>query len=431
VRFCVLRNYEGFPAKNVGSDIDFLITPSELPGAIRALASIEGIRIIGFAERYYVAHLFVEGVSTAPGVRCLGIDFIWSLNWKGITYLPTDMLLEAATQRQVNDETYLVPSPAHEAIISLLSSLLVGGWLKEKYFPKVHKIFTDNRCNVFAALRPAFGDKPATQLVSAVIEGDRPKMLKCVSSLRILLVLRSLLRRPIRSIRAVFGYHKREFAVRCTPQTLETVCISDPDGLNKAANLEHELISMLQYSAKHIERRRFGLGVSPALNSPEEIANADLRFTAQCHSVATISEIVLCMAKEWLSRFKKKDNLTLRIYAEYYHDLLIVPQSYHYCGPMWFARLVGGLIPSFNLWILLDAAPDASQSEITQLMPVENLRQLKAYRSFVITRKKYVILDARMSTARLAEDMYIAIVDMLAQRADRQLKRRLSASVCR
>ena len=152
LRPCILRNYEGFPASNVGGDVDFLIRPSELPRAIRALGSLRGIRIVGYAERHYVAHVFVEGVSSEPGIRALGLDFIWSLNWKGLEYLSTDAVLQTAMPRRAGDLTFLVPSPVHEAIISLLSSQLIGGWLKEKYFPKVQQTFAGERSEVIAAL---------------------------------------------------------------------------------------------------------------------------------------------------------------------------------------------------------------------------------------------------------------------------------------
>ena len=234
LRTCVLRNYEGFPDCNVGSDVDFLIRKGELRSAIRALRSIKGIRIVGYAERSYAAHVFVEGVSPTPGVRAIGLDFVWSLNWKGLQYLTADDVLHAAIQRQAGDLTLLVPSPAHEAIISLLSSLLIGGWIKEKYSAKVHRTFAGDSLEVTAALLPAFGRQAATRLVDSVVNGDRQAMLSCVKPLRVSLTWRALLHSPFRSVSAIARYHVREFIVRCTPTTLETIFIS---GLDKVGNL--------------------------------------------------------------------------------------------------------------------------------------------------------------------------------------------------
>src|SRR5580658_10253358 len=75
LRPCILRNYEGFPNENVGGDVDFLIRPSDLPSAMRALRSIESVRIVGYAEHPHVASVFLAGTSSTPGSRSLQVDF--------------------------------------------------------------------------------------------------------------------------------------------------------------------------------------------------------------------------------------------------------------------------------------------------------------------------------------------------------------------
>jgi hypothetical protein len=127
VRCCVLRNYEGFPEQNLGHDVDLLIRSADLPRAVAALRSVDGIRIVGATVRAGGPSLFLEGVSAEDGVRALQVDFITSLNWKGMPHLQTEAILEAAIPRHAGNMSFLVPAPAHEAIISLLSSLLVGG----------------------------------------------------------------------------------------------------------------------------------------------------------------------------------------------------------------------------------------------------------------------------------------------------------------
>ena len=108
-------------------------------------------------------------------------------------------MLQAAIPRRAGNLEFLVPSPVHEAIISLLSSLLIGGWLKEKYFPKVQRTFADARMTVIATLSPAFGPKTAMRLANAVVEGDRGKMVDRVKPLRIALALHALRHKPLRT----------------------------------------------------------------------------------------------------------------------------------------------------------------------------------------------------------------------------------------
>jgi hypothetical protein len=423
VRPCVLRNYEGFPATNIGSDIDFLISPHQLPRAIRALRSIEGIRIVGYAERHYVGNVFLEGISLAPKTRSLEIDFDFGLTFKGLPYLPTDAVLEAAIPRQAENLKFFVPSPVHEAIISLLASLLVGGWLKEKYFPGVQQTFAGERSEAIAALVPQLGFKIATQFVDTVIGGERQKVLDSIRSLRASIKFRSLLYKPCRSASGLVRHYAREFVVRFSPMALETVCILSLDGDARATIIEG-LIPILQSTAKVVEKRRLWPRSPFPRGFQEAEAVVDSRAGAPSVSLFSMAKVAQWLVKDWLSLFTEKKSLTLRICESYYHDLLIDLQGQRYGISRWFARLAGKLLPPADLWILLDPGAEAMGTMSLGLPPGEIARRLDAYRSFVKTRKRYVILESNKSVASVTNNAYAAIIDALSQRANRQLDKR-------
>jgi hypothetical protein len=406
VRFCVLRNYEKFPAENMGGDIDFLIDPSDLERSIRALRSVPGIRITGYSERSWVAHAFVEGVSQAPGIRALQVDFLGLLSWKGQAYLPTEAILQAAAPRQAGSLKFLVPSPVHEAIVSLFASLLVGGWLKEKYFPKVRQTFAKDRAGAVAALSPQFGPRLAARLVEAVIAGARGKILGCVGPLRVSVTLRGLMRRPASGFWAAVLYFAREIALRFSPQSVETVCILGLETSGKARFIAG-LSPLLEASAKIVERR--------AADSGERVAGA---------SFGSMAKALAWLLEEWRGQFLGKKNLTLRIIGGGGCELAIAPRQHGYSGPEWFARFVGRLFPSPVLWLLLEGDAGGGKANNGEALPAEALRQLAAYRAFVKTKKEYVILNASQPEARIVEEAYAAIIDRLARRAARQLKSR-------
>jgi hypothetical protein len=252
VRFCVLRNYEGFPAENLGNDVDFLIRPFELPRAMHALRSCAGVRIVGFTEAHSVASVFLEGTLAIPDGRSLQVDFFLNLSWKGLPYLPVDAVLSAAIPRRAGNLDFLVPSPVHEAITSLFASLLVGGWLKEKYFPQVQRTFASDRSEVIAALLPQFGLKPVTRLVDSMIDGDRQMILGCITPLRAALTRRKLLQNPVRGAFIIICHYVRVFVFRYSPKRVETVCILGLDASSKTMLIE-SLSPLLQASAKVVE----------------------------------------------------------------------------------------------------------------------------------------------------------------------------------
>jgi hypothetical protein len=421
MRYCVLRNYEGFPDKNIGSDIDLLISPSQLSRAMRALRSIGNIRIVGYTLRSSVLNLYLEGILRGSEFRSLQVDFITGLNWKGLPYLPVGNVLQASPSRRAGALDFFVPSPVHEAISSLFNSLVIGGQLKEKYFLQIQQTFAGRRYEVIAALSPQFGMKAAARVVDAVIEGRRRKILECVRSLRVALFLRNMLRNPLRGTLNMARHYAREFTLRYSLTTLETVAILAPDSSGKSALVE-DLTPLLQSTAKYVQIHH-GAPRLPLGNRPRSVtANADFHAGAPRGSLISMARSVQWLLEEWLSQFAEKKNLTLRILDGSYAGLLIDPKGHGYGGPMWFARLIGRLFPSPDLWILLD--PEGLQSRGREAPSAEALRRVEACRAFVKARKNSVILDAGKPIAGITEEAYAAIIETLAQRADSKLRRR-------
>jgi energy-coupling factor transporter ATP-binding protein EcfA2 len=423
LRFCVLRNYQGFPTENDGGDIDFLILPSDLPRAISALRSVQGIRVVGYAERTYVASVFVEGTSATSGCRSFQVDYFLSLSWKGLPYLPVDAVLQASIPRRAGTLDFFVPSPVHEAIISLLTCLIISGWVKDKYFPGIQRTFAADRSAVIAALLPQFGIKSATRLVDLVIDGDRQRVLGCVRSLRNSLALHNLLHSPVHCFTAISAHYAREIAVRYSPRMIETVCIVGPSGSGKSA-LIASLEPILQSTAKFVQQRRRG---------PQgHLTKLQRSITASPHSnpegprswLVSMITLLLCLFKEWFDQFMGKKNLTLRLCKGCYRDLPIAPASYRYGGPRWFARWVGKLFPDPDLWIFLNAPVEVVQARNQQLPLAEILSQFEAYSAFAKSGERCVILDASLPAECVKENAYAAIIDALAHRADNALQTR-------
>jgi hypothetical protein len=425
IRTCVLRNYEGFPFENVGGDIDFLISPSELPRAVRALQSIDNMRIVGFTEpSYAVRCAFLEGVSLGPQTRAIQVDFYFRLAWKGMPYLDVETVLQSTESHLAGSLSFLVPSPVHEAIISLFSSLLVSRYLKEKYFPKVQRTFAAKKSEVISALTPQFALKPATQMVDAVIEGDRQRIMACRMPLCWSLARRNLLRAPFRSAMWVARHFRQALVFRLTPRNIETVYILDSDGDCSAIIIER-LLPILTSVAKNAEE----FILLPPRKTPsshrESGVIAPSRMNAQVDASISLIKIAQSVAMDWVEQFNVKDDLKLRLCGISYRDLPIRSGTREATIPMWFARFVAKLASPADLWIYLEPGVDAMQSNNPDLKPGEAARRLDVYRSFLKSvRGRRVVLNASKSLTDITEEAYAVIVDTLAARTQRFLKSR-------
>jgi hypothetical protein len=420
VRPCVLRNYQGFPSANLGNDIDLLIAPADLPRAAQAIRSIAGLRIAGYTERRLVANFFLEGIEQNAGSRALQIDFDLGLYWKGLRYMPVEAVLEAAIPRQAGNASFYIPSPAHEAIISLMASLLLGGYVKEKYFSQVQKTFAEESSAVIVALAPCFGTALSAQLVEAAIAANRPKLLRCVRPLRRALLLRNILRAPLRGAWAMADYYARELAFRTSPRTLETVFILAPNGFRSAA-IAGSLIPRLQSLAVAVEQHPLRSRLVLRHNPSAKDTAARPEVKALQDSFLSFAGLASWLAGEWLNQFADKKNLTLRICQG------CCPSSVG-PGSGWLFGQALRLLPSPLLCILLGPraeGPAASRRELFYGKTNEVCRAL------VENGRSYILLNASLPDDRITAEAHAAIVDALARRAELKLNKRFPPSHAR
>jgi hypothetical protein len=351
------------------------------------------VRIAGYTDRPCVANLFLEGISRETESRALEIDFDLSLTWKGLPYLSVEEVLAAAVAHPASDATFFAPAPIHEAIVSLFASLLIGGWLKERYFPQIQKTFAESRTEAIATLVPRFGPVVAARLVYAVIDGDRSRILGMIKPLRKELLLRSLCRRPLRSIAAIFHHYASEICFRHGMQSREVVSIFGPDGSDSAAITE-ALLPRLQSLAVKVE------------------SQAAVPVTRK--SSGLVADLLYWMGREWLGLLAKRKSLTLTIREGC--DPLFLGAARQFHAPAWMARLVGSLTPSSDLCILLQGGREVNLAAASS--------RWKASHGFLRTRKRSVILDASRPVEAVTEDAYAAILDALVERAAMRLKKR-------
>lgn len=76
---------------------------------------------------------------------------------------------------------------------------------------------------------------------------------------------------------------------------------------------------------------------------------------------------------------------------------------------MWLARLFGVMVPTPNLWILLDAPPEVLQARKQEVPFAESARQRQCYIALIKKLKHAVVVDASQEFEQVFSATYAAI----------------------
>ena len=224
--YVVLRNEEDlFGNFQRGGDIDLLVGDLEL------------------AERTLIHHLgppvrlirssYVRGYSYDWG----HIDLLPTNEWRGACYLPTEAVLEG---RRVSPQGRPVPKIDHEAVISWFSSLLWGGFFKERYAAEIRQAVEIDASAFRQTLMRVAGKKWGLRLWQAAVDGHAEISAEWTRSLRRAVWWRAFLSSPVRTIQRSVAFVIGELRLRFQP-SVPWVAILGPDGSEKSA-LANELV---------------------------------------------------------------------------------------------------------------------------------------------------------------------------------------------
>jgi thymidylate kinase len=424
IGYCVLRNHAKLPADNSGTDIDILVKPERVEECIELLRKFAPAPLTGCARHAHCVSLFVPGVRWSGG-EAIQIDLIRQLAWKGLNCISISDVLQRAHTPPGRHEIIRVPAAADEAVVSLFSSYMVGGWIKERYQVQVRETFLREGETIQRNLAPAFGADLANQLVDAVKADDQERMLSMLPKLRRALLFRSMKRAPLATLGLLMDHYGRVLIIRFTPRALGTISILGPDGAGKSSLLE-PLRTRLAHTTKPITVRHL---------------KPDIFFRAhrQSHGIVTdphgkpprslfisVLKLVLWAFEIWIDRlFSARSGSDLELWDRYYHDVLVDPKRYRYRGPMWLVRTIGWFVPSPDLLIVLDAPTEVLQARKREVAAEETERQRQVYRALAGQLKRAVVIDADRPVDQVVSDAAVAIIARMAEKTWPRLRMRI------
>src|ERR1051326_973082 len=161
IDWLILRNYENLP-ETTTNDIDVLLSPRQLYQAEKVLLRIAGDSGFRLANRVEFATLAFYFFHPGSGAQ-VHFDLFTALKWRSFDFLNCERFLE----KKVNRGLFAVPHPAHEAVTSLLATMIYTGNIKEKYKPLIANGFCEHGLEVEQLLTQTYGRSLANFLVNS------------------------------------------------------------------------------------------------------------------------------------------------------------------------------------------------------------------------------------------------------------------------
>lgn len=396
VPYCLLHGWERlgeFPA----SDVDVAVRPQDL----RIVEALLFRQPEAFCVQLYhyksTGYCFTLAAPDGQAPRFLRLDLTTYYRGNGRLFMSAAELL--AGRRLVNG--IWVSSPSVELSYLLVKKVLKGA-VPPSQKQRLQALLEElgPRAAVIAAR--FFGRAGARRLLSRISGGDEGPLERSLPSLKKSLLRRLLLRDPSRWLRYWLPELWRLWRRWLHPAGL-FVAVLGTDGSGKSTLLRRlppALRPVFPGNAVFHLRPRLlpaarnsGLAEFPQGRAPR----------AGPASLLKLLYLILDYGLGYL--FKVRPLLaraSLVCFDRYFQDLLVDPRRYRHCGPPWFLRLAGRLVPRPDLFLVLDA-PEQELLRRKQELPSEEVRrQRQAYRSLAAELPNAVLLPAQ-PTESLAE----------------------------
>ncbi len=141
------------------------------------------------------------------------IDLTDNIYWRGLTLAEGDQIL--SRKRYLGNLPMV--SDADESIVSLLNSVLWGGFVKKRYVFKIHEIFSNTQSEVERILHHMLGKNASKLLIEKSMEHDWDAIEKNVRDLRNLTKCHHFTKHPKRSLSGYVSFFFSEFRLRVSP----------------------------------------------------------------------------------------------------------------------------------------------------------------------------------------------------------------------
>ena len=409
----VLRNHDLVATVQRGGDIDLLVDDVDT-------AEDHFVARLG-PPRFIATRSYVRGIYYDWGY----IDLFPNCQWRGAVYLAADVIRRGASPGTPGGGRTRL---AHEALGCWFSSLLWGGFFKDRYREIVCRAVRDDRGEFERVLMDAVGTKWGHRLLHLALDGHPEESVKSVRDIRRAVRARALRRQPWQTLRGWYQFWLAEVRLRSSPP-LPWVALLGPDGSGKTSLLD-AIARTLPVGQVHRHHWRPGL-LPPRRSTVGPVTNPHAKPPrGRVQSLLKLAWLVL----DWwlgyilvLAHQRARQGVVL--FDRHFLDILVDPTRYRHNAPLWLTRLAGHLVPRPSLFIFLDASVDRLQARKQEVSWSEGIRQRAAYLDLAASLPGAFVIDAERPLAELViEVRRLITVHMTSRTAARRRARTRSLS---
>jgi len=418
IPFVVLRNYEQLPHAT-GHDVDVLIAPDQLALAERILVECAlktGFHLSNRAKFSPVSLFFFNPETLAQSQ----FDLFHTLNWRGLTLLPTWPVLNWRIDRGL----FAIPHPVHEAINSLMGRLIYHGYVKENYKGSIHATFQRYPQEAETKLRRMAGKQVAVKITAAILEKDWAGVETQTNALRRGLTWQRGFFRPVETVRQIFNDIRRLTGRFFLPPGA-TLVLLGPDGSGKSS-VAKRLLDELH--GTFYKDKSLHIHWKPAVFLRKRRAERPPTTDPHGQKPRGWFASQLALLYHWSEYFAGSITQFLPVLfrcgmvliERHHYDFEIDPRRYRLQRPGWLVRLAFGCLPKPDLVFVLDAPPEVLQSRKPEVTPEECRRQREAYLNLAARLPNSRVIDCTQSLDQVVANI---IHETLCYCERRQAKR--------
>lgn len=400
IEFVVLRNYEQLPHSLNSKDVDILVERKTLSKSVDILNKV--MKSLGYCS--YISNFWKNIYSYKffdQHLNSIKVDLLINYENRGRVFLTSrEILMHARSYKNFN-----IPSVEHEFITLFFKTLLAGGFINEKYFPKVKKIAIEHSEEIRKILRRFLFQKTSEEVINKILNNDIEGINKKFRVISAQTFLKLFLHNPIELLTNLTLHYLIELHKLLSFNCKKLIVILGPDGVGKTTfidNLIPKLAQTLKVEPKDIIKFHFRPHILPNLREffsnkqtnmniykpysekPANFLSSFLRLTYY-----TFDYIFGYFVKV-LPKFRGQEMV---VFDRYFHEFLVDSERSKIKLPLFLRKFFYTFVPKPSLTFVLLAPEEVILKRKSELSISKLEKLIQGYKTVKNYDKNVFFLD--------------------------------------